>query len=100
MQTDQMDTMHACYGDSCDCVSEDVMDAVLDSLTRIPEAADHLHARDARAIDLAPRMAAEGWRFCPCFPMLRTGQHEWIFSLVHTNLANRLAHKAALEMAA
>jgi hypothetical protein len=45
-------------------------------------------------------MAAEGWRFCPCFPMVRTQQHELIFSLVHTNLANRLAQKAAQARAA
>lgn len=100
MQANPMVTMNSCYGDSCDCVSGEVIDALMDCLSRMPEADDHLRARDARAIDLAPRMAAEGWRFCPCFPMLRTYQHEWIFALVHTNLANRLAHRATLELAA
>jgi hypothetical protein len=32
--------------------------------------------------------------------MVRTQQHELIFSLVHTNLANRLANKAAQAKAA
>jgi hypothetical protein len=45
-------------------------------------------------------MAAQEWRFCPCFPLLRTEAHARIFDLVHTRLANRLAHKRAMERAA
>ena len=90
MASDPKKTMQACCGDNCDCVSDEVIEAVFDSVKRIPG------DNNARAIDLAPRMAAEGWRFCPCFPMLRTQEHERIFDLVHTNLANRLAHKEAL----
>jgi hypothetical protein len=96
MASDPKKTMQACCGDNCDCVSDEVIEAVFDSVKRIPGDNDHSLGRDARAIDLAPRMAAEGWRFCPCFPMLRTQEHERIFDLVHTNLANRLAHKEAL----
>jgi hypothetical protein len=44
-------------------------------------------------------MAVEGWRFCPCFSEGNTQQHARIYALVHTNLANRLAHKAAQETA-
>jgi hypothetical protein len=90
MASDPKKTMQACCGDNCDCVSDQVIEAVFDSVKRIPG------DNNARAIDLAPRMAAEGWRFCPCFPRLRTQEHERIFDLVHTNLANRLAHKEAL----
>ena len=89
-------TTQACYGDNCDCVPDEVIEAVFDSLKRIPGGGDPSSGRDARAIDLAPRMAAEGWRFCPCFPLRRTQEHERIFQLVHTNLANRLANKEAL----
>jgi hypothetical protein len=42
-------------------------------------------------------MAKEGWRFCPCFPAKRTFEHARIFDLVHTNMANRLAHRVARE---
>jgi hypothetical protein len=62
--------------------------------------ARHGNERDARAAILALRMAVEGWRFCACFPKLRTPRHEMIFSLVQTNLANWLAHEAALSTAA
>jgi hypothetical protein len=82
-----------CCGDNCDCVSDEVIDAVFDCLKRIPGGEDTTQGRDDRAIDLAPRMAAEGWRFCPCYPLLRTEEHERIFDLVHTNLANRLANR-------
>ena len=82
-----------CCGDNCDCVSDEVIDAVFDCLKRIPGGEDITQGRDDRAIDLAPRMAAEGWRFCPCYPLLRTEEHERIFDLVHTNLANRLANR-------
>jgi hypothetical protein len=96
MQPSPMTSMMMCLG-NCDDVPEEVCDAVFESLKRIPgRGAD---ARDAHAADLAPRMAVEGWRFCPCFFMERTDMHEVIFSLVHTNLANRLAHKAAEKAA-
>jgi hypothetical protein len=100
VQTDPMKTMQTCSGGSCDCVPDEVCDAVWDSLQRIPGGDDYYQTRDARAEWLAPRMAAEGWRFCQCFPLLCTEQHARIFDLVHTKLANRLAHKAALERAA
>jgi hypothetical protein len=97
MRPDPMKRMMLCFG-QCDDVPEEVCDAVFASLKRIPGGDED--QRDARAADLAPRMAEEGWRFCPCFPMVRTQQHELIFSLVHTNLANRLANKAAQAKAA
>jgi hypothetical protein len=75
-----------------------MIDAVFDSLKRIQGDSDQCLGRDARAVDLAPRMAAEGWRFCPCFPMQRTEEHERIFDLVHTNLANRLADRETQAM--
>ncbi len=87
MQTDPMSTMKSCYGDSCECVPEEVMDAVYDSLKQLPGDGHQTQKRDARAELLAPLMAEQGWRFCP-------------FDLVHTNLANRLAHKVALQSAA
>lgn len=67
------------------------------TLTFIPGGDNSSDACDARAAALAPRMAVEGWRFCPCFPTKRTHQHARIFGLVHTNLANRLAHDIAQE---
>jgi hypothetical protein len=90
-----MTSMMMCLG-KCDDVPEEVCD-VFDSLQRIPGCDENV--RDTRAADLAPRMAVEGWRFCCCFFMGRTEQHEVVFSLVHTNLANRLAHKAAAKAA-
>jgi hypothetical protein len=53
--------------------------------------------REALAALVAPRMAKEGWRFCPCFPTKRTLQHARIFDLVQTNTADRLAHRHVLE---
>ena len=100
VQPDPLTTMQTCSGGSCDCVPDEVSDAVWDSLQQIPEGDDHYRIRDARAEWLAPRMATEGWRFCQCFPLLRTEQHARIFDLVHINLANRLAHKAARQKAA
>jgi hypothetical protein len=100
MQPDPMTIMKSCYGDSCECVPEEVTEAVNDSLSQIPGGDRRFHQRDARAEILAPLMAEQGWRFCPCFPMLRSEQHARIFELVHTNLANRLAHRAALESVA
>ena len=100
MQPDPLTIMRKCRGESCDCVPDEVFDAVYDIFDCIPAGEDRSNLRDARAEMLAPRMAAEGWRFCQCFPLLRTGQHARIFDLVHTNLANRLANKAELERAA
>jgi hypothetical protein len=97
MQPDPMNTMHLCSG-HCDRVPDEVCDAVFASVKSVKERSGD--ERDARAAHLAQRMAVEGWRFCRCFPMLRTQRHEMIFSLVHTNLANLLAHKAALASAA
>jgi hypothetical protein len=96
-QPSSLTTMMLCLG-QCNDVPEEVCNAVFESLQRIP--GRNGEDRDARAADLAPRMAVEGWRFCPCFFMGRTEQHDVIFSLVHTNLANRLAHRAAQTRAA
>jgi hypothetical protein len=94
MKANPTKSKQPCCGDNCNCVSDEVVDAVFESLKRIPGGTeDYSQGRDARAIDLAPRMAAEGWRFCCCFPLLRTHEHERIFDLVHTNLANRLADR-------
>jgi hypothetical protein len=95
-----MKTLQTCSGDSCDFVPDQVWDAVHACLKEVPGGDDYNRRRDIRAEWLAPRMAAEDWRFCPCFPLLRTEEHARIFDLVHTKLANRLAHKAALERAA
>jgi hypothetical protein len=96
MRLDPM-TTHLCSG-HCDHVQGEVRDAVFASVQRVPAGCGG--ERYARAADLAPRMALEGWRFCRCFPMLTTAQHEMIDSLVHTALANRLAHWMALPAAA
>ncbi|MDP9049717.1 MAG: hypothetical protein M3O31_03205 [Acidobacteriota bacterium] len=95
MQSDPLYTMKSCNGDNCECVPDEVADAVYDSLNQIPGADLRSQRRDSLAQMLAPLMAQQGWRFCPCFPMLRSEEHARIFDLVHTNLANRLAHKAA-----
>ena len=87
---DPMQSMRHCQG-KCDRVPDQVCDAVLDTLTFIPGGNHSSNAWDARAVALAPRMAAEGWRFCPCFSEATTPQHARIFSLVNTNLANSLA---------
>jgi hypothetical protein len=88
MQLDPINE-ETCFG-QCDSVPEEVSNAVFDALKRVP-VGDRGDERVARAAWLAPRMAREGWRFCPCFPMERTQQHELIFSLVNTYLANQLA---------
>ena len=93
---DPMRSMLLCQG-KCDRVPDEVCDAVLDTLTLVPGGHTGSDACDARAAAIAARMAVEGWRFCPCFQMQRTQQHARIFGLVHTNLANRLAHRAVLE---
>jgi len=100
MKLDPLAIMRICRGERCDCVPDEVADAVYDALESIPGGDDHSAIREARAELLAPRMVAENWRFCPCFPNLRSGQHARIFDLVHTNLANRVAEKLALERAA
>jgi hypothetical protein len=94
MQPDPISTM-LCFG-QCDGVSEEVSNAVFEALMRIL-GGDRGDKRIARAAYLASRMAVEGWRFCPCFPMERTQQHELIFSLVNTYLANQLAYRDAVE---
>ena len=100
MQPDPMTKMNSCRGGRCESVPDEVFEAVYESLSQIPGGDRHDPLRDARAEVLAPLMAQQGWRFCPCFPMLRTKDHARIFELVHTNLANRLANKAELERVA
>jgi hypothetical protein len=100
MEKDPMETMRDCLGDSCDCVPDEVCDAVYDSLKLIPGIAGHAQRRDALAEIIALRMADEEWRFCPCFPLLRTEGHARIHDLVHTSRANHLAHKTARANAA
>jgi len=89
-----MKAMQNCLG-RCDQVPEEVCDAVLDSTRRVPRGTGKSDERDARAAILAPRMALEGWRFCPCFALTKTQAHQQIFNLVHTNLANKLAYREA-----
>ena len=93
---DPMKSMRFCQGE-CSQVPDQVCDAVLDTLTLIPGGDRSLDAWDQRAIVLASRMAAEGWRFCPCYSEGSTHQHARIFGLVHTDLANNLAEKADQE---
>jgi hypothetical protein len=94
---DPMKTMQLCRG-MCSRVPDEVCDAVLDGLMQIPGVNGDANERDLRAQAISLRMANEGWRFCPCFPTKRTQQHERIFSLVHTNMANRLAHRTVMEI--
>jgi hypothetical protein len=94
---DPMQTMKDCQGDGCDRVPDEVCEAVEDTLKAIPGVYRECSEREALATLVAPRMAQEGWRFCPCFPLRRTLQHARIFDLVHTNMANRLANRADLE---
>jgi hypothetical protein len=100
MRKDPMETMQNCLGDNCNSVPDEVCDAVYEGLKQISEVEGHAQRRDALAKALAPSMAEEGWRFCPCFVLLRTEAHARIQDLVHTNLANHLAYKAARESAA
>ncbi len=95
---DPMKSMRNCCG-RCDQGPDEVCDAVLDALTFVPGGDRGPDARDNRAVVVALRMAAEGWRFCPCFSRANSNQHARIFELVHTNLANRLAEKAVREAA-
>jgi hypothetical protein len=92
MQPDPMDTT-LCFG-QCDGVPDEVSNAVFDVVKSVP-VGKRGDERITRAVCLAPRMAVEGWRFCPCFPMARSQQHELIFSLVDTYLANQLAYRVA-----
>ncbi len=94
---DPMKSMRFCQGEYSQ-VPDPVCDAVLDTLTFIPGSDRSPDARDTRAVMLSSRMAAEGWRFCPCYSEGSTQQHARIFGLVHTNLANRLAEKAEQEL--
>jgi len=95
---DPMRTMHLCEG-MCDEVPDDVCEAVVETLNAIPGVYRECNVREALATLVAPRMAKEGWRFCPCFPAKRTSEHARIFDLVHTNMANRLAYRHVLEQA-
>jgi hypothetical protein len=88
--------MQRCKG-KCDRVPDEVSEAVFETRYSIPGVYRECSQREALAMLVAPRMAKEGWRFCPCFPTKRTTQHAQIFELVHTNMANRLAHRAVLE---
>jgi len=91
-----MRAMQLCQG-MCVQVPDEVCEAVLEILNSIPGIYRECSVREALATLVAPRMAQEGWRFCSCFPTKRTGEHARIFDLVHTNMANRLAHRHVLE---
>jgi hypothetical protein len=93
---DPMRTMQLCQG-MCSQVPDEVCQAVFETLSSIPGVQRECSEREALAALVAQRMAREGWRFCPCFPSKRTTQHARIFDLLHTNMANRLAHRAVLE---
>jgi hypothetical protein len=90
---DPMQTMKTCRN-HCEEVPDEVSEAVFDALDAIPGETED--TREARATAIASRMAKEGWRFCSCFPTRRTQFHQRIFDLVHTNMANRLAHRMLL----
>ena len=57
MQSDPMYTMKSCNGDNCECVPDEVADAVYDSLNQIPGADQRSQRRDSVAAMLAPLMA-------------------------------------------
>jgi hypothetical protein len=92
-------TMPPCRG-MCNQIPDEVCEAVFETLDATPGLYRERDPREALATLVAPRMAREGWRFCPCFPAKRTFEHARIFDLVHTNMANRLAHRTALEQQA
>lgn len=94
--SDPMRMMQICQG-LCDLIPDEVCEAVFETLITIPGVDRECNPRYALATLVAPRMAKEGWRFCPCFPAKRTFQHAKIFDLVHTNMANRLAERHVLE---
>jgi hypothetical protein len=81
----------------CNQIPDEVFEAVYETLGATPGLYRERDPREALATLVAPRMAKEGWRFCSCFPAKRTFEHARIFDLVHTNMANRLAHRTALE---
>ncbi len=89
-------TTPLCRG-MCDQIPDEVCEAVFETLDAAPGLYGERDPREALATLVAPRMAKEGWRFCACFPAKRTFEHARIFDLVHTNMANRLAHRTALE---
>jgi hypothetical protein len=93
---DPMRMMQLCQG-MCDQVPDEVCEAVFENVSAVPGVYRDFTPREALAMLVAPRMAKEGWRFCPCFPTKRTLAHARIFELVHTNMANRLAHRHVLE---
>jgi hypothetical protein len=78
----------------CQEVPEEVSDAVFAALDSIPTEGED--GRESRATAISSQMAKEGWRFCPCFATRKTLSHQRIFDLVHTNMANRLAHRILL----
>jgi hypothetical protein len=88
--------MPLCRG-TCNQIPDEVCEAVFETLDATPGLYRERDPREALATLVAPRMAKEGWRFCSCFPAKRTAEHARIFDLVHTNMANRLAHRTALE---
>jgi hypothetical protein len=92
-------TKQPCQG-TCNQIPDEVCEAVFETLDATPRLYCERDPREALATLVAPRMATEGWRFCPCFPAKRTSEHARIFDLVHTNMANRLAHRTALEQKA
>jgi hypothetical protein len=81
----------------CNQIPDEVCEAVFETLDATPNLYHERDPRETLATLVAPRMAREGWRFCSCFPARRTSEHARIFDLVHTNMANRLAHRTALE---
>ena len=89
-------TTTLCQG-RCNQISDEVCEAVFETLDATPSLYHERDPREALATLVAPRMAKEGWRFCSCFPARRTFEHARIFDLVHTNMANRLAHRTASE---
>lgn len=90
-----MQTMKSC-NNLCTEVPEEVCNLVFAALNTIPGETEAGPERETRATAIAPAMAKDGGRFCPCFPARRTLQHDRIFDLVHTNMANRLAHRIVL----
>jgi hypothetical protein len=90
-----MQSMKSCQN-RCLEVPEEVSEVVFAALNSIPGENEGGCERDDRAKQIAPAMARDGWRFCPCFPARRTLEHYRIFDLVHTNMANRLAHRIVL----
>lgn len=90
---DPMKKMKSCRN-HCEEVPDEVYAAVFAALDSIPGEGEA--SREARANAIAAQMAEDGWRFCPCFATRKTPVHERIFNLVHTNMANRLAHRIRL----